>query len=173
MVVSGLERRARLEREPLDVVRRTGAGAEAAGRRKRPTEQCAGFVAGRSGAHRRVLGDDRRASHVDVDERHREVHLEVDVEPRRSGQLEGSLQRPAPPGSWPRQKARRPAAASFGGCSLCELRVGLPQLGEVAGRLLEVVAQDLVQLDEIGPCSSSQPAKRSCRSARIAFGSAS
>ena len=35
-----------------------------------------------------------------------------------------------------------------------------PELGAVAAGLLEVVADDLVQLDEFGPCSSSQTAKR-------------
>ena len=43
------------------------------------------------------------------------------------------------------------------------------ELDAVAMRLLEVVADDLVALDE--SCVASQSAKRSCSSARVAFGS--
>ena len=39
--------------------------------------------------------------------------------------------------------------------------------------LLEVVAEQLLTLDETAPRASSQSAKRSCSSARTAFGSAS
>ena len=47
------------------------------------------------------------------------------------------------------------------------------ELLAVAVGLLEVVAEDLVELDERLPCTASQTAKRSCSSARVAFGSAS
>ena len=48
-----------------------------------------------------------------------------------------------------RQSARRPAAASRSPARSRQRRVRLPQLGLVASRLLEVVAEDLVRLDEI------------------------
>ena len=49
----------------------------------------------------------------------------------------------------------------------------LPELAAVGGSLLEVVADDLVQLDELRRARSSQSAKRSCSSARTLLGSAS
>ena len=47
-----------------------------------------------------------------------------------------------------------------------------PELGEAAMGLFEVVAENLLELGHAGAAdSSSQPAKRSCNSARVSFGS--
>ena len=51
--------------------------------------------------------------------------------------------------------------------------VGQSELVAVQESLSEVVAEDLVQLDELGAVRSSHVAKRACRSARTDFGSAS
>ena len=48
------------------------------------------------------------------------------------------------------QSARRPAAASRAPARSASSGSGIPELGLVASRLLEVVADDLVQLDELG-----------------------
>ena len=104
----------------------------------------------------------------------REIELEVDIEPQRPGQLERPLE----------QRGGRPivaspeGAAAGGGKTLAgplgESWIGLSELGLVAGRLLQVEAEDLVQLDQVrSPFWSSQAAKRSCSSARVALGSAS
>ena len=47
------------------------------------------------------------------------------------------------------------------------------ELAAVAGGPLQVVAEDLVELDQVRACSASQSANRSWSSARVAFGSAS
>ena len=49
----------------------------------------------------------------------------------------------------PRQRARDPPAASRLDAWSATAGVGSSELGEVAGRLFEVVAEELVQLDEI------------------------
>ena len=97
----------------------------------------------------------------------------MDVEPQRPRQLERSLEQ----GLAARSVAAPERASARGGESLAralgQLRVRLAELRLVASRLLEVVAEDLVQLDESRPRSSSQSAKRSCSSARVALGRAS
>jgi hypothetical protein len=75
-----------------------------------------------------------------------EVELEHDVEACRPGQLECALEQP---GGGPIVAPRERAAA--GGCEALagtfgQPRVGLPDLLSVAGGLLEVVAEDLVEI---------------------------
>ncbi len=107
------------------------------------------------------------------EERLSEVELEHDVHPRRPGQLERTLEQSgggalvAPPERAPAGGGEPLARALRKRC------VGLAELALVADGLLEVVAEDLVQLDQLLAALSSQSAKRSCSSARVAFGSAS
>ena len=82
-------------------------------------------------------------------ERLGEVELEHDVQARRAGQLERPLEQPGggPLVAAPERASaggREPLAGAFG-----EGRVGLSELLLVAGGLLEVVAEDLVQLDQL------------------------
>ena len=78
-----------------------------------------------------------------------EVELEHDVQSCRPGQLERPLEQPfgGPLVAPPERAAaggREPLSGAFG-----QGRVGLSQLLLVAGRLFEVVAEDLVQLDQL------------------------
>ena len=70
----------------------------------------------------------------------------------RSGRVSASARssRRAAARSSPRQSARRPAAASRSPARSARAASGLSELCLVAGGLLEVVAEDLVQLDEVG-----------------------
>ena len=72
--------------------------------------------------------------------------------------------------SSPRQSARRPAAASRSPARSASSASRLAELGLVPSRLLEVVAEELVQLDEVGAALLQPAAKRSCSSARVALG---
>ena len=78
---------------------------------------------------------------------------------RQRGHHERSPFRP-PFARWP--AARLPSAGVSS--------ISRSSFSPVLKRLLEVVADDLVALDESRPCSSSQPANRSCSSARVALG---
>ena len=69
-------------------------------------------------------------------------------------------------------RRRRPAAASRS-AARGQRFVRPAQLGAVAVRLLQVVAEDLVQLDEPGAVLLEPRANRSCSSARVDFGRAS
>ena len=82
-------------------------------------------------------------------ERLGEVELEHDVQACRPGQLEGALEQ-AGGGSLVAAPERAPAGnrETLGG-SFREDVVALSELAPVAGGLLEVVAEDLVQFDEI------------------------
>ena len=73
------------------------------------------------------------------------------VEPVRPGQLERPLEQ-ADGGALVAAPERAPAGGreALAGALGAARRVGLPELGLVAGGLLEVVAEDLVQLDQLG-----------------------
>jgi hypothetical protein len=103
----------------------------------------------------------------------RDIELQVDVEPDRTRELErteeqrsGGADVAAPEGA--AAGGGEPFGRTFG-----QPRVGLPELLLVAGGLLEVVAEDLVQLDEIAAARLQPHGERSCSSARIDFGSPS
>ena len=70
---------------------------------------------------------------------------------RRAGRVSSSARSssPAAARSSPRQSARRPAAASRSPARSARARSGCPSSLLVAGGLLEVVAEDLVQLDQL------------------------
>ena len=104
-------------------------------------------VAGLAGPLGRPLGNSRPlARHLP---RVREVELEADVETERPRQLQCPLEqrrsRPivAPPERTPAGVGKTRAGP------LGESRVGLSELGPVASRLLQVKAEDLVQLDQV------------------------
>ena len=90
----------------------------------------------------------------------------MNIEPQRPGQLERPLEQRAS-----RATVGRAERAPAGGGEMLtgplgESRIGLSELGLVAGRLLQVVTEDLVQLDEVG-ASLFEP----CREALVQLGS--
>ena len=136
-------RAARARRRP-DRPRRTSGG-----RRRRRGRALARLVAGRPRPLGGGVGDRGGLRAVPTEERCGEVELEHDVEARRPGQLERPLEQPGggPVVAPPERAAaggREPLAGAFG-----QGRVGLSELLLVAGGLLEVVAEDLVQLDQL------------------------
>ena len=77
---------------------------------------------------------------------------EHDVEPRPAGSARAPARAGRAAARWsPRQSARRPAAASRSPARSARVASGLSELRLVAGGLLEVVAEDLVQLDQLAP----------------------
>ena len=119
-------------------------------------EQFACFVAGRACPLGGGVGDRGRLRAVPIGDGHGEVELEHDGEAGRPGQLERPLEQPrggavvAAPGC-AAAGGREPLAGAVG-----QGRVGLSELLLVAGGLLEVVAEDLVQLDQL-LCALLQP----------------
>jgi hypothetical protein len=95
-----------------------------------------------------ALGDRSRLTRV-ASESLSEIDLEVGVETQRPGEVERPLEQ------GPRSMvvaARARAAAGRGkpcGCAFGKKSVRLLELSLVAGGLLEVVAQDLVELDQV------------------------
>ena len=128
-------------------------------------ERLPGLVAGRASSLGRLLGDRRLAARRRL--RVREIELEVDIEPQRPGQLE----RPLEQRSGRSIVAAPERAAAGGGKTLAgplgESWIGLSELGLVARRLLEVVADDLVQLDQVF-AALLRARRRSARAALLA-----
>ena len=145
------ERRQGLPREPLELVdgrvgcdeRAVVGGADAA-------EQFACFVAGRACPFGGGVGDRGGLRGVPLEVRLGEVELEHHVEPRRPGQTERPLEQPfgGPAVAAPERAAAGDREPLTG--ALSQGRVGLSELLLVAGGLLEVVAEDLVELDQVG-----------------------
>jgi hypothetical protein len=152
VVLCLLERRQDLPRESLELVDgRVGRRVHAVEGGADAGEQLARVVAGRAcplgggGGDRGGL----RAVPLEVRLGEGEVELEHDVEARRPGQRKRPLEQPfgGPVVAPPERAAaggRAPRAGAFG-----QGRVGLSQLLPVVRGLLEVVAEDLVQLDQL------------------------
>ena len=150
MVLRLLEQRQRRPCEPFELVDgRVGPEEQAVKGGADAGEHLACLVSGRSSPLGGRGGNCCSFSVVPLEERLGEVELEHDVQPRRPGQLERPLEQPF---GGPVVSARERAPA--GDCkpvtgAVGQGRVGLSELLPVAGGLLEVVAEDLLQLDQL------------------------
>ena len=171
-VVGLLEQRQRPSRARLDLVDGRIVGEESAVVGGADTGECLGrlvpcrtrplgCVGCERCCHFRGASEDRLA----------EIELEHDVQVRRTGQLQRPLEQPrrgpvvaAPEGA--AAGGREPHSRLFRDCV-----VRLPELAPVAGGLLEVVAEDLVQLDQI-LSALFEPAREEARTARRGSGRA-
>ena len=97
----------------------------------------------------------------------------MDVEAERSCQRERSLEQPGRGAHVLSVERAPPRLEEMVPRAKRELGVWPAELVEIPGGLLEVVADDLVQLDEVAAVELEPAAKRSCSSARTALGSAS
>ena len=162
MVLLGFEQWQRLAREPLDLVGRAPAvvhsrqsGDRVRERRIRLVFRCRRSLGGR-------LGDRDSARKVGPVQRKHELDLDMEIEPVRTRERQTTIEQHGrrsaltPPEGTPARGAE-PVTGGEG-----QLGVVLPELVEVAGRLLQVVAEQLVQLDEL----RRRAARASRRSAR-------
>src|SRR5262249_36511293 len=108
-----------------------------------------GLVSGRLRALDRGVGQANAAGDVGHLERRRELCFRVNVEAIRTSESEAALEQTGrgaevatPHGASPGE--REPIACGEG-----EISIVLAELGEIEGRLLEVVAEDLLQLDQV------------------------
>src|SRR4051812_20847318 len=114
-------------------------------------KRCVGRVSGCRRALCRGFGDRDRAWEVSPVERVRELDLQTKLEPVGTGERQRTLE----------QRRRRAPVAAPEGTAACgaeplargegELAVVLPELVEAACGPLQVVADQLVQLDELRP----------------------
>lgn len=149
MVFCLLEQRQRLSCQLLERVDGAALEPHAEGGGADLGEQLARGVAGCASSFGGGVGDRDGLRTVPTDEQRGEVELEHDVEPHGPDQLERPFQQPGsgPVVASPERAATcdgEPVAGPFG-----QGRVGLAKLVLVAGGLFEVVAEDLVQFDEL------------------------
>ena len=148
-VIAGLlEQGERCQRQPLELVRRAFAEIRAVVRRHRTGERFAGRIALGGGALGRVFKVQRGLTSIVDEGGLGQVDLEQDVEPQGPCEVQRSLEES------PRCRTVFPPerAAAGGGepvsCPCSQLVCRFPELSAIANGLLEVVAGDLVQLDQ-------------------------
>jgi hypothetical protein len=133
----------------------------------------AAIVAGVGRALGSSVGDGDRPREVVPVQGLGELDLQLHVEPVRTRQREGAVEQPgcrARVAAPERAPARRAEPIAGGERKLARF---LPELCEVAGSFLEVVAEDLVELDQLPAVLLEPGGEAAMESARAAFGSAS
>ena len=152
MVTSPLEHRQSRDRERLELVDvSVSSEPEPARSGDDARERLTGFVAGHPCALGRRLRQRGSPSGIRQEEKASEVQLELDVEPERPGQLERPFEQGDGRGLVNTPERPPTGTSEMLPGALAERRVRLSELGCVAGGLLQVVAEELVQLDEVLP----------------------
>ena len=150
VVARGLEQRQRLTGEPLDLVGGVLEGIHSHRRGDRARECCVGLVF----RYRRPLsgkvGNRDRSLGIGPVERLHQLELQAEVEAVWARERESTLEQRGCrlPVAAPEDAPARGAESFAGGEG--EVAIVLPEIVEVAGSLFQVVAEELVQLDELG-----------------------